>query len=324
MQNMPLVSVIIPTYNRSDLLQETVASVLAQTYSNIEVLVVDDGSTDDTETALAAIPDARLIYIAAPHTGLPSTTRNIGLARSHGEYIAFVDSDDLWLPEKIEYQLNYLQKNLQYAWCFCNVNVLSQETGKLSPVPSPPIDGTHSGLTKALARNNFIASPTPFIQKTVLDEVGTFDESWDLRFSEDWELWLRIAAKYNPGYINTPLAHYRWHGNNATNNINHFLQAKRRGTAILKSVQNNFSTYAKYCPLALETHCVPHLIQLLYQGELTKLREILKNLSSLPQPSLLRLLSNFAKLPDSVILTTLDIAKKAKGIVRYLLQTRQS
>lgn len=106
-----LVSVIIPTYNRSDLIKETINSVLNQTHKNFELIIVDDGSTDNTKTVIESFKDNRIKYILQKHIGLPATGRNNGINIAKGDYIALLDSDDQWLPKKSEKQSEFMEKN---------------------------------------------------------------------------------------------------------------------------------------------------------------------------------------------------------------------
>ena len=115
----PLVSVIIPTYNRAGVIKETINSIINQTYSNFEIIIVDDGSTDNTGDIIKTFQDDRIKYYWKKNTGLPSKARNVGLKHVNGEFIAFLDSDDIWLPKKIETQLfdaeGFWQESFQVA-----------------------------------------------------------------------------------------------------------------------------------------------------------------------------------------------------------------
>ncbi|MGH7451509.1 MAG: glycosyltransferase family 2 protein, partial [bacterium] len=114
----PLVSVIIPTFNRLKYLKEAVASVFAQTYAHWELIVVDDGSTDDTLHYVSTLDDPRVRLVSETHSGNPARMRNVGVAHARGEYVAFLDSDDLWESDKLAVQLEYLHTCRGYRWCY--------------------------------------------------------------------------------------------------------------------------------------------------------------------------------------------------------------
>lgn len=219
---MPKVSVIIPTYNREKYIVETVESVFAQTFTDYEVIVIDDGSTDNTSVVLKPYLD-RITYIRKQNGGQGSA-RNAGIKIAKGEYIAFLDSDDLWLPEKLEKQVKYLDQHPNMGLVFTDYIVFSEEGALLIP---PPLTGGGQGegeqrITFAgddlsfnkLFKGNFIANLTVMIRRDCIEQVGYFDESRDLIGGEDYEMWLRIAMKYKVGHIPDILAEYRVHGEN--------------------------------------------------------------------------------------------------------------
>jgi glycosyltransferase involved in cell wall biosynthesis len=181
---MPKVSIIIPTYNRADLLRLTVESVLAQTYPNIELIVIDDESTDQTPQVMAAYGD-RIRYIRQPNQGPDAAVAN-GYALATGEYINFMDHDDLMMPTKIERQAAILNSDDRVGLVHCGYNHID-EKGKLlqNAIALPDSD-----VLKSLIKANFIWSGAPLIRRTCLEKVGLFDESiW----CSDWDLWLRLA-----------------------------------------------------------------------------------------------------------------------------------
>jgi glycosyltransferase involved in cell wall biosynthesis len=210
---MPRVSVVIPTYNRAALIRETLDSVLAQTIGDSEVIVVDDGSTDDTATVIATY-GSRVLYLHQENAG-QAAARNRGIRAAGAEYIAFVDDDDLWLPAKLEKQLAGLLAHQDSTWAYCDAQVFdgatSQALHNFSQINTP-----HAGqVAPALLARDFIASPTPVVRRDVFAEVGYFDESALLKRREDWDMWLRIAAHHPIVYLPDVLARYRYHGQNA-------------------------------------------------------------------------------------------------------------
>jgi len=190
MKNQPLVSVIIPTYNKSQYLREAIKSVLNQTYKNIEVIVVDDGSTDNTKEIVESFNDSRIIYIFQENKG-PAIARNTGIKKAQGEYIAFLDSDDLWLKEKLEKQVDFMEKNSEIGLLGTGCYEVTDK-GKIIGKKIFPIK--NKILQKDLIKYNSFIQSSVMIRKEVFDKVGLYDKSF--RESEDYELWLRIAGNY--------------------------------------------------------------------------------------------------------------------------------
>jgi glycosyltransferase involved in cell wall biosynthesis len=191
------VSVIIPTYNRSSFIQEAVDSVLAQSYRDFELIIVDDGSTDETSKILSRYKD-QVSIIMTEHSG-PSAARNAGIKTAQGEFIAFLDSDDLWLPEKLKLQMNFFHNNPDIFVC------QTEETWIRNGVRVNPrkIHKKYSGLIFEHCLPLCIVSPSAvMIHKTVFNKVGLFDES--MPACEDYDLWLRISPRYSIHLIETP------------------------------------------------------------------------------------------------------------------------
>jgi glycosyltransferase involved in cell wall biosynthesis len=181
--------------------------VLAQTFLDFEVIVVDDGSSDETPEVVAGY-GSRVRYLRKENGGAASA-RNVGIRAARGSYIAFVDADDLWLPEKLQLQMDLFSRHPDLAWVYSDVIVFDEESGQEVFKASDVIKLYAGDILRPLLLSNFIASPTPVIRRDVFGTVGYFDESPDLQGSEDWNLWLRIAAKYQVRFVERPLAKYR-------------------------------------------------------------------------------------------------------------------
>jgi glycosyltransferase involved in cell wall biosynthesis len=193
-----MVSVIIPTYNRCAYVREAVESVLAQGELAAEVIVVDDGSTDDTPAALQCFGD-RLRYLRQPRSGA-SSARNRGIRMATREWLAFLDSDDLWLPQKLKAQLEFLDNHPLVK--VCQTEEIWIRNGKrINP------KGYHrkpDGYCFPLLLERCLVSPSAvMIHSSVLEEVGLFDES--LPACEDYDLWLRIGRRYPIALVKQPL-----------------------------------------------------------------------------------------------------------------------
>lgn len=213
----PLVSVIIPTYNRADLLRDAIASVLAQDYPNVEVIVADDGSTDHTADVVASF-GSRLTYLALPHRGLPAATRNAAIAAAAGEYIAFLDSDDLFLSHKLSLQVPVLEANP-------HIGVAYSDGYFFDSAPSRPIGHALAGLATPsgnvfgeLLRANFLFMPLTLIRRALLENMGGFSEAPDLVVAEDYDLWLRLATEIKFHYVPGDVAAIRMHTGNISAN----------------------------------------------------------------------------------------------------------
>jgi glycosyltransferase involved in cell wall biosynthesis len=206
MNDSPLVSVVITAYNASKWIGETLESVLAQDFTDFEVIVVDDGSTDDT-TAVVAGFGGRVCCIHKPNGGQPSA-RNVGIRAARGEYIAFVDADDLWAKEKLRLQVDLI-KRTGVAWVYCDAYTFDDKSGRRLGRFGKANRQYDGDILKSLFLAQFIPSPTPIIRRTVFEHVGYFDEH--IRVAEDWNMWLKIAAHYPVGLVSVPLADYRCH-----------------------------------------------------------------------------------------------------------------
>ncbi|MBI5963252.1 MAG: glycosyltransferase family 2 protein [Chloroflexi bacterium] len=211
----PEVTVIIPAYNRAELIGEALNSIFAQTYQNFEVIIVDDGSTDDTARVLKPLAEAGAIrYIHQENLGV-SAARNRGITEARGEYMAFLDSDDLFEPEKLELQVEYMQTHPEAGLVHSGFTKFDnhgndlgyRDTSWFSDMIYPQM---------LLYWTTLMAANTVLVPKRVFDSVGLFDES--LRIGEDLDLWRRIARKYPFGFINKSLARVRVHQGNTSGN----------------------------------------------------------------------------------------------------------
>jgi len=211
---MPLISVIIPAYNAEKTIQQTIESVLNQTLSDFEILVINDGSTDRTLEIVSQIDDARLRVFSYANAGV-APTRNRGLTQATGEYISFLDADDLWTPDKLEAQLKALQENPQAAVAYSWTDWIDESGQFLRP--GGHITETGQVYEKLLVRDFIESGSNPLIRAEAFQTVGNFDES--LAFGEDWDMWLRLAVRYE--FITVPSAQilYRISPNSASFNV---------------------------------------------------------------------------------------------------------
>lgn len=202
----PLVSVVIPAYKQESYIEETVRSALNQIFRDIEVVVVDDGSPDRTGEVVSLIKDDRLQYHRQTNSGRPACSRNAGIKMARGQYIAFLDGDDLWLPDKLEKQLLLFKDHPDAGLVYTNA-IAFKAGADLGPIIKKSI---RSGwVFNELFMRSSIAGCTVMAPRQILLNLGGFDESKELLAIEDYDLWLRISRKYPIYYINESLARYR-------------------------------------------------------------------------------------------------------------------
>lgn len=197
-----LVSVVIPTFNRMRNVQKAIDSVLRQTYNKIEVLVVDDGSTDGTRLALSSF-NASIRYLYQSNQGA-SAARNTGIRAARGDYVAFLDSDDVWLPGKLERQMHLLEADPNLGLVGCQAWVINNEGNVIDDLPIGfHVQPEHLLPEAILFANPYITS-TVVVRKKWLEEGDPFDLC--MVYGEDWDLWLRIAQLSSLGIVPEPLA----------------------------------------------------------------------------------------------------------------------
>jgi len=188
-QNIPVVSIIIPTHNRAHFIGEAITSVLEQTFTDFEIIIVDDGSTDNTEEVISHFPDKRVIYIKQENKGR-SYARNVALRLSRGHYIAFLDSDDLYLPTKLRLQVDYLDTNPKIGMIYTSAYCIDDAGNLLKDKYFASVSGQIYNSI-AFFRPVTITLPTVMVRREVIDSVGDFDEKMH-RF-EDTDMWRRIS-----------------------------------------------------------------------------------------------------------------------------------
>ncbi|ARN85049.1 glycosyltransferase family 2 protein [Candidatus Nucleicultrix amoebiphila] len=203
--SLPLVSIVIATFNRAPLLKETLQSVISQTYKNLEIIVVGDGCTDNTEEVVANLNDTRIHYFEITHAGRPAVPRNFGAMKAKGNYIAFCDDDDIWVNTKIEKQLAVFLCNPELGLVYTGFSNFTKNTDF-----SEVVNLDKTSFEKQLYRNR-IAFSTIMISKKILHKIQGFDERAALKASEDYLFVLKIVACYPFFFLNEPLLKYRVH-----------------------------------------------------------------------------------------------------------------
>ena len=225
---MPRVSVIIPAYNASRFIRETLESVLAQSYRDFEVVVVDDGSTDATRELVesfaqrVAQPPSAVRCIRQANAG-PSAARNRGIREARGTLIAFVDADDLWLPEKLAEQVPLFDDAGRVGLVYCHAERMAAD-GQPLPTPHPPKPTGHV-LAGFLVRNHCPTSAA-VLRRECFDRCGFFPE--DMIWAEDWHLWLRVARHYEFAAVERVLVRHRMYAGALTSQVERAYEGARR------------------------------------------------------------------------------------------------
>lgn len=214
MKKAPSVSVIMPCFNCAEHIEQAIQSALAQSWADFELIVVDDGSTDDSTKIVEDIADSRVQLVKCENGGV-ARARNIGLQESRGEYISFLDSDDYWHPTKLQRQIDLIQKTpgtIIYSsfvfWFPDEHSVFPDPANLLTPNTTEVIDEEGSGyIFHLLLQDVYVWTGTILIPRAITEQLGKFDES--LKIGEDYDYWLRAAAQFPFAKISLPLALYR-------------------------------------------------------------------------------------------------------------------
>ncbi len=227
---MSLISVIIPVYNGEKTIRETIESVLNQTFRDFELIILNDGSQDSTLEVVSSIQDSRLKVFSHPNAGL-AASRNRGTFHAVGEYISFIDADDLWTPDKLETQLKALQDNPEAAVAYSWTNYIDESGQFLRRGGYLTANG--DVYAKLLVVDFLENGSNPLIRRQALIQVGGFDES--LPAAEDWDILLRLAAQYSFVAVPYPQILYRVSANSMSAHV------VRQETACLKVLERAFN-----------------------------------------------------------------------------------
>lgn len=227
----PLLSVVIPTYNHAHFLRQALDSVRAQTYGNWEAIVVNNYSEDDTVDVVQTLADPRIHLVNFRNQGVIAASRNEGIRHATGTYVAFLDSDDVWYPEKLARCVSNLESGCDLV---CHGEVWTWEDGATRKTVYGP--ASRARYASLLYRGNCISTSATVIRRSVLDRVGGFSEAPAFITAEDYDLWLRIARETERlCFIDEMLGEYRLHGGNASRAITRNMQAE------LAVIESHFS-----------------------------------------------------------------------------------
>lgn len=209
----PFVSVVMPTYNHAQYIKQAIDSVLGQTYEHLELIIIDNFSTDKTEHIVRSCNDARITYQQFANEGIIAASRNQGIGVAKGDYVAFIDSDDVWFADKLEKQMNLAIEYPDLGMLYSKFSILSDDEEN-ERIVGPKHNVYQGHIYALLLKSNFITSSSTVVRKDILDKLNGFDEASELRCSEDFDLWLRIAKDYPAGFVPEVLGQYRKHADN--------------------------------------------------------------------------------------------------------------
>jgi len=225
----PKVSIIIPTYNSAKFLPRAINSIINQTFQDFELIIVDDGSTDNSKEIITEYTnkDNRIKYYWEPNSGGPAKPKNTNFKYVQGDYIAYLDSDDEWLPKKLEKQLAIFAKfpNQKIGLVSCGANIVNEKGKYLMTINA---HNKKRNLSDLLIANYVFSNSGVIIPSAVIKDVGSRDESEDIGYYEDWDMWVRIMARgYIFKFIEEPLINYTIRTNNTSKNIDKLKRAKQ-------------------------------------------------------------------------------------------------
>lgn len=241
---MAKVSVVIPTYNCLDYLPKAIGSVLKQTHQDIELIIIDDNSNDGTSTYLASIQDHRIVKLSTLGVGAPQA-RNLGIEKAIGEFIAFLDADDFWFPEKIERQLEFHQRYPEMAMSFTNYEHLTEDYEVIVDCFSYWSQFQNreeqfiniDNPLEFIIENNVIGTSTVMVKADVFSQTDSFNA--DIKYGEDWELWLRMSENHQIGVLNSVEVGYLMRATSVTQTEDLKLRNLASIETILRRYQNN-------------------------------------------------------------------------------------
>ena len=244
----PTVSIILPTYNRAHTLKKAIDSVLNQTYEDFELIIVDDGSTDNTYNLIKSINDHRIIYVKHEKNKGAAAARNTGIRLAKGRYIAFQDSDDEWYLQKLEKQIKIIESNKQTDIVYSSFFLI--KNGQKLLYPRKKNFKLEGNLRKTFSRHNVVALPTVLIKKECIQKAGLFDERFP-RF-QDWEFFFRLSKYCNFKFIDEPLVIAHVQNDGITSNSKFLIEGLYLFIEKYKDELTKSSISALYRRLAVE------------------------------------------------------------------------
>ena len=278
----PLVSVIIPVFNRPILVKTAIDSVLAQTYKNFEIVLVNDGSTDNTGNVLNNYEREypRRIRVIHQENAGQVISRNNGIKISRGQYIAFLDSDDFWHPEKLEKQIPLFAGRIGLV--YCGINEVDEQGRVINAVPCE--SRMRGDIYHHLLVRNRMTGGSVVVTRDAIDKVGLFDPQ--LKAAENWDLWIRIAKEYLVDFVNEPLVNYRKHGANMSGNAELMADATKIIFQKHFPVAPTDPVLRKFYDEAYTNYYLNLGLHFFARGQYRKSRKMLNNIKMYSKPTL--------------------------------------
>jgi glycosyltransferase involved in cell wall biosynthesis len=241
---MARISILMPVYKGERFVSRAIESVLGQTYPHIELIIVNDGSPDNSAVVIQPyLADSRVKYIEQQNAGV-AAARNAALQHASGAYIGLCDQDDEWLPHKAEKQVAYLDAHPEVGLVHGDVDYINESGQPLPHEPYFPAAVFGQCFVRMYMGNPVMAVAAMF-RRSVLDVIGGFDPS--IKYADDYDLWLRIAAQHAVGYVDEPIARYRWH---AENNSHHQIAIREYTLRVLRKAERKLPDACQRVPRA--------------------------------------------------------------------------
>lgn len=223
----------MPAYNSAKFLPDSIESILSQTYQPYEIIIVDDGSTDNTKEVISRFIQ-RIKYIRLEQNRGAPAARNIGIQSAQGKYIAFIDADDIWMPEKLQVNVEYLETHSEVGMIYSKHINIDEEGNFFSDASKKQLPSGNIFL-RLFSQENFIVTPSVVIREEIFKTIGLFDEQ--LFNCQDWDMWLRIAFYFPVAGINKPLLKCRRNPRSLSKNRNNVLKYQK---AVIDKMYNEF------------------------------------------------------------------------------------
>ncbi|WP_221074909.1 glycosyltransferase family 2 protein [Agarivorans aestuarii] len=302
----PLVSIVVPVYNGEDYIDNTVDSLLKQTYKNIEIILVNDGSKDSSKLIIEQLAQQFLnVRSFSKANGGVADARNHGISHAKGELVAFCDQDDLWEQDKLELQVPLFSKNeigVVYSRAFVDLRQYNKK--------SPSLANFSGNVAPFLIQENFIVCCTGIVRKALLEEVGFFDADFNLMGVDDWHLWLKLSLICEFACVDRPLAtHIIDQDNYSLNDRKMYAAEKVCIEKIRKNYCQGFS-FVDFGNVEAKIHC-RYAKNFVYSGEFTLAAEAYSLANKLAPSPQLKLKSLTFSLMPSFILYTLQKIKRS-------------
>jgi len=219
---IPIVSVVMPAYNYARYISAAIKSVLDQTYPFFELLIIDNHSTDNTEQIVESFSDDRIRYYKFANNGILAASKNCGARKARGQYIAFIDADDVWLPNKLEIQMEFFKRYPFTGLVFCAVQFDSVDKRYNGHIFGKKRLADGWVAYHELLNANFITTSSVVIRASVLQEINYFDEDPRMALADDWDAWLRVVSAYRMAYIPQVFVKFRLHHSNLSKSGHQF------------------------------------------------------------------------------------------------------